>query len=59
MFYDLTTNCYVANPESILRYKSMFEGHVIGYEVDPRTAIDIDTKIDLEWAEFVMSRRTQ
>ena len=37
----------------------MFEGHVIGYEVDPKTAIDIDTKIDLEWAEFVMSRRTQ
>ena len=59
VFYDLTTNCYVANPASILRYKSMFEGHVIGYEVDPKTAIDIDTKIDLEWAEFVMSRRTQ
>ena len=57
-FYDLTTNCYVVNPESILRCKSMFECRVIGYEVEPNTAVDIDTQIDLEWAEHLIAKET-
>lgn len=55
-FYDLTTNCYVANPDAILQSESMFECRVIGYEVEPETAVDIDTQIDLEWAEHLITK---
>lgn len=55
--YDITTVCYVANPEFILSKNSIFEGIVKSTLVPIERSIDIDTFYDFEIAEFLMKQR--
>ena len=55
--FDMTTIAYVANPEFVLTKDSIFQGRVRAVETPPERAIDIDTLLDFEIAEFLMSRR--
>jgi N-acylneuraminate cytidylyltransferase len=55
--FDMTTIAYVADPEFVLRRDSIFEGRVKAVEIPPERAIDIDTLLDFEMAEFLMSRQ--
>ena len=55
--HELTTVAYVARSDYILRCDALFEGLVHNYEVDPIRAIDIDTELDLEIAEILLSKR--
>ncbi len=56
--FDMTTVCYVANPEFILRNDSIFEGLVRKVIVPIERAIDIDTLLDFEIAEFLLKKNT-
>lgn len=55
--YDITTVCYVVNPEFILKRNSIFEGRVKSTLVPINRSIDIDTPYDFEMAEFLMKQR--
>ncbi len=55
--YDMTTVCYVGNPQFITSHNSLFEGRVRSIYVPPERAIDIDTIMDFRIAEFLGTQR--
>ena len=55
--YDVKTVAYAARPEFILRANGLFEGKVAVAIVPEERAIDIDTELDLEIADFLLRRR--
>jgi N-acylneuraminate cytidylyltransferase len=55
--FDMTTVCYVANPQFVLRSDSIFEGRVKAVKIPPERAIDIDTLLDFEIAEFLIRKK--
>lgn len=57
--FDMTTVAYVADPEFVLSKDSIFQGRVKAVEIPPERAIDIDTLLDFEMAEFLLSRQTR
>jgi CMP-N-acetylneuraminic acid synthetase len=57
--YDMTTVCYVANSEFVMSHESIFEGRVGAVHVPIERAIDIDTHLDFQFAEYLLSQRGQ
>ena len=57
LVYDLTTIAYVTRPEFILSHDSIFEGRVRAIEIPRERAVDIDSELDLEFAEFLIRRQ--
>ncbi|WP_050752271.1 acylneuraminate cytidylyltransferase family protein [Synechococcus sp. RS9916] len=57
--YDMTTVAYVARPDFVLNSSKMWDGKVYGVEVPAERAIDIDTPLDFEFAEFLLSKLTR
>ncbi|MDB0047975.1 acylneuraminate cytidylyltransferase family protein [Burkholderiaceae bacterium] len=55
--YDMSTVAYVVRPEFIITHQSPFEGRVRAVHVPLERAIDIDTLVDFEMAEFFLSRK--
>jgi N-acylneuraminate cytidylyltransferase len=55
--FDLTTVCYVGKPGTILTKNSIFEGKVAGVEIPRERAIDIDTELDFQIAEFLFKSK--
>jgi N-acylneuraminate cytidylyltransferase len=55
--FDLTTVCYVGKPDTILTKNSIFEGKVAGVEIPRERAIDIDTELDFQIAEFLFKSK--
>ena len=51
--YDMTTVCYVANPNFVMRYGGVFEGRVRAVQVPVERSIDIDTLLDFKIAEYL------
>jgi CMP-N-acetylneuraminic acid synthetase len=56
--FDLATVVYVTTLGFVLRAGGLFEGNVTGIEVPPERAIDIDTQLDFDIANFLHHRRT-
>jgi CMP-N-acetylneuraminic acid synthetase len=54
--YDMTTVAYAVRPEFLLRASSIFEGKVKSVLVPDERALDIDTELDLKFAEFLLSQ---
>ena len=54
--YDLTTVAYVTRPEFIKTANGVFKGRVKGEKIPAERAIDIDTELNFEIAEFLMSK---
>ena len=54
--YDLTTVAYAVNPEFILTNKAIFDGNVGVVIVPEARAVDIDTPLDMAFAEFLIQR---
>ena len=54
--YDITTVAYAARPEYIRRANSLFDGRVCATVVPEERALDIDTPLDLAFAEFMLDR---
>jgi N-acylneuraminate cytidylyltransferase len=55
--YDITAVAFAARPAFVMRAKSLFEGRVGTITVPAERAVDIDTELDLEFAEFLLARR--
>jgi N-acylneuraminate cytidylyltransferase len=55
--YDVTTLCYVARPEFVMKHNSIFEGRVKAVHVPVERSIDIDSLLDFEIAEFLMNKQ--
>lgn len=53
--YEHVASMYAIKPEYILRKSSLFSGKVLGYEVDPLTALDIDSKNDFKIIKGLLS----
>ncbi len=56
---DLVTVCYVVRPEFVLSHNSIFEGRVKAVNVPRERAIDIDSLLDFQIAEFVLNSRKE
>jgi N-acylneuraminate cytidylyltransferase len=57
--FDLTTNCYVASTDHIFRTDHILTGNVIPVVVDSLSAIDIDTQLEFEFAEYIHKRNLE
>lgn len=53
----VTPTCFVAKSSYVLTCKSIFEGKVRTHIVAPENAVDIDTLMDFEFAEYLMKKR--
>jgi N-acylneuraminate cytidylyltransferase len=54
LVYDMATICYVANSEFVMSHDSIFEGRVGAVHVPIERAVDIDSLLDFQIAEFLM-----
>ena len=55
--FDMITVAYATRPEFVLRANSMFEGKIRAVIVPRERAVDIDTELDLKFAEFLLSQQ--
>lgn len=55
--YDMTTVCYAVRADFILAGHGIFDGKLRAVTVPPERALDIDTPLDFEFAEFLMQRK--
>lgn len=53
----ITPICYVAKSSYVMNCQNLYEGTVRDFSVDPERAVDIDTLVDFEFAEFLLSKR--
>lgn len=58
IMFDITTVCYVANPKFVMNHQGIFEGKIRAIEVPAERAIDIDTLLDFEIAQFLLGKRS-
>jgi N-acylneuraminate cytidylyltransferase len=52
--YDMATVAYVARPEFVLTKNALFEGRVRAVKVPMERAVDIDTLLDFQMAEYFL-----
>lgn len=57
--YEMTTVCYVVNPKFVLMNNSIFEGRVKAVDIPRERAIDLDSMLDFEIAEFLLNLRKE
>ena len=55
--YDMTTVAYAASPNYVLNAKSIFDGRVSAHIVPAERALDIDSKYDFEFAEYLIKHQ--
>jgi CMP-N-acetylneuraminic acid synthetase len=55
--YDMATVCYVINSEFVMSHDSIFEGRVKAVKIPIERAIDIDSLLDFQIAEVLLSNR--
>lgn len=55
--YEHAASTYVVAPDYLRRAKSLFEGRVIPYLMDPERCLDIDSPFDFKLVEFLMKDR--
>ena len=55
--YSMSTICYVANPNYILKTKNIFDGKVTVAKFDKESSIDIDDSYDLKLAKILFNKR--
>lgn len=54
--YNLTTFAFIINSKFLVRKNNLFEGKVLGFEIDKKRSIDIDTADDFEYAEYLNNK---
>jgi len=57
--FDVATVAYAARPDYMLDAQSAFEGDVRAVEVPASSAVDIDTELDFQFAEFLAARNKE
>lgn len=59
LVYDITTVAYVVRPLFVIKESHVFSGRVRAVEIPRERAVDIDTILDLEFAEFLAQNRAK
>jgi N,N'-diacetyl-8-epilegionaminate cytidylyltransferase len=54
--YEITTVAYAARSEYVLRAHKLLEGRVRAIVVPAERALDIDSELDMAFAEFLKNR---
>ncbi len=54
--FDMTTVAYIVKPKFVRESSGIFDGRVRSVNIPPERAIDIDTMLDFEIAEFLHSK---
>lgn len=54
--YVLNGALYLASRDFVLREQSLISDDTIGYVMPPERSVDIDTPLDWQWAEFLMTQ---
>lgn len=54
--FDMTTVCFVADPNFVIKHEGTFDGKVIAVKIPKSRSIDIDTSFDFEFAEYLMRK---
>jgi N-acylneuraminate cytidylyltransferase len=54
--YDMTTVAYVVRPTFVMKKSGLFSGRVCAIQIPKERALDIDNKLDLDFAEFLQKR---
>lgn len=57
--YEHAASTYVLDPAYLRRAKSLYEGRVIPYLMEPERCVDIDTEFDFRLAEFLLKSRSE
>jgi CMP-N-acetylneuraminic acid synthetase len=57
--YDMATVAYVVRPEFVMTHHATFEGRVRAVHVPTERAIDIDTLLDFQIAEYLLNVKKQ
>jgi len=57
--FDMTTVAYVARPDFVRTADNIFDGRVRAVVVPPERAVDIDTELDLRFAESLLQGGAQ
>lgn len=52
----ITPICYVAKSSYVMNCQNLYQGTVREFSIDPERAVDIDTLVDFEFAEFLLSK---
>jgi CMP-N-acetylneuraminic acid synthetase len=55
--YDISTAFYVTQPEFVMTADSIWDGKVGVVEIPAEHAVDIDTQLDYQFAEFLLHRK--
>lgn len=55
--YEHVAGVYVLDPDYLRRANHLLDGHARGYEVPEDKALDVDTELDFQFIEFLLSRR--
>lgn len=55
--YDIATAFYITSPGFVMQTDSIWEGRVGAVEIPVEHAVDIDGKLDFEFAEFLYAKR--
>jgi len=55
--YDMTTVAYAARPDFVLNSVNPFSGKVKAVKVPAERALDIDTELDMKFAEFLVAQQ--
>ncbi|MDA2932979.1 acylneuraminate cytidylyltransferase family protein [Acidobacteria bacterium AH-259-D05] len=55
--FDMSTVAYVTRPDFIRKANGVFEGRVKAVKIPDERALDIDTELDFQIAEFLMEKR--
>jgi N-acylneuraminate cytidylyltransferase len=54
---DMSTVAYVTRPRFIRQATNVFDGRVKAVRIPEERAVDIDTELDFQFAEFLMEKR--
>lgn len=57
--FDLTTVAYAARIEFVLQAKNMWQGRTGGWIVPPERALDIDSELEMQFADFLLERKAK
>jgi CMP-N-acetylneuraminic acid synthetase len=55
--FEHVAGVYVLDPGYLRSANHLLEGHARGYEVPEDKALDVDTELDFQFIEFILSRR--
>ena len=56
LVYNLATVCYVVKSDYVMKSENLFEGKAKAVIIPPERAIDIDTPLDFELAQFLLAK---